>query len=109
MQTEESKVEPGKRYDAGKLRWDLVPPEFERVVEVYTIGAAKYSDRNWEKGMSWSRCIGSLFRHIWRWWAYRETHDAETGCHHMAMAAWNCMALLTYDIRGVGTDDRVKL
>ncbi len=108
MENKESKEEPGKRYDAGKLRWDLVPPEFEEVVRVYTVGAQKYADRNWEKGMSWGRCFGSLCRHTWAFWR-GEDYDKETGCHHMAMAAWNAIALLTYSLRKVGVDDRSRI
>jgi hypothetical protein len=46
-------------------------------------------------------------RHAWAFWR-GETLDRETGCHHMAMAAWNCLALVSYSIRDVGTDDRPK-
>lgn len=106
MSSTQQKDEPALRYDTGKLRYDLVPGDsYAALVEVYTIGAAKYADRNWEKGMSWSRCFGSLMRHAWKWWM-GETYDKETGCHHMAMAAWNCLALCTYEMRKVGTDDR---
>ena len=102
----EQKEEPGKRYDKGKARFDLLPFDgVEELVRVYTKGAEKYSDHNWEKGMSWSRVLGSLLRHTWAFWR-GEAIDKETGCHHMAMAAWNCMALLVYDFRKVGTDDR---
>lgn len=103
------KDEPGLRYDAGKARYDLVPGDaFHEAVMVYTAGAKKYEDRNWEKGMSWSRCFGSLMRHAWAFWR-GEKLDPETGCHHMAHAAWNALALVAYDLRGVGTDDRPKL
>lgn len=94
------------RYDEGKPRYDLLPADgLEALVEVYTKGAIKYAPRNWEKGMSWSRCFGSLMRHSWKFWR-GEIIDQETGCHHMAMAAWNCIALFVYDKRQIGTDDR---
>lgn len=100
--------EPAMRFDADKLRYDLIPADaLEALVLVYSRGAAKYEPRNWEKGMSWSRCFGSLMRHSWAFWR-GETHDRETGCHHMAMAAWNCLALVSYQLRNVGTDDRPK-
>lgn len=101
------KDEPGLRYDAGKLRFDLIPPDaLEALAKVYTVGAAKYADRNWEKGMSWGRVFGSLMRHSWAFWRGEEI-DEETDCHHMALAAWNCFALFRYSTRGVGTDDRL--
>lgn len=101
----EQKSEAGWRYDAGKRRWDLVPPEIEEVVDVFTFGAVKYADRNWEKGMSWGRVFGSLLRHSWAFWR-GEDIDKESGLHHMAHAMWNCLALLTYSRRRIGTDDR---
>lgn len=101
-------VEPALRYDAKKVRYDLIPADaLHALAEVYTAGAVKYAERNWEKGMSWSRCFGSLMRHAWAFWR-GETHDSETGCHHMAMAAWNCFALCSYDIRRDGYDDRPR-
>lgn len=103
---EQQKAEPGLRFDAGKNRYDLIPPDaLDELAKVYTVGAAKYADRNWERGMSWGRCFGSLMRHSWKFWR-GQTVDEETGCHHMALAAWNCLALLTFDFRKVGTDDR---
>lgn len=94
------------RYDDGKPRFELLPEDsLLELVKVYTAGAVKYEPRNWEKGMSWSRCFGSLMRHSWKFWR-GETHDEETGLHHMAHVAWNALALVSYDLRKVGTDDR---
>jgi len=104
-QPQETKQEAGKRYDVGKLRYDLVPVDaLKEVVKVYTKGAEKYADRNWEKGMSWSRVVGPLMRHLE---AFRqgELIDAETGCYHTAMIAWNAMALCSYHMRNIGTND----
>ena len=99
-------IEPGLRYDAAKLRYDLIPPEaIEAYVSILTVGATKYSDRNWEKGMSWSRCFASLMRHAWAW-ARGEDLDPETKLPHMAHVAWNALALVTYASRKIGTDDR---
>lgn len=99
----------GLRYDGGKLRYDLLPPDaLEELVKVYTQGAKKYAENNWLKGMSWSRVFGSLLRHAWAFWR-GEILDPETGCHHMAHVAWNAFALCTYALRKIGTDDRVIL
>lgn len=103
---DQQKSEPALHYDVGKIRYELIPAEaLAALALVYTKGATKYADRNWEKGMSWSRCFGSLMRHSWAFWRGEE-FDEETGCHHMAMAAWNCFALFHYHIKNVGTDDR---
>jgi len=96
----------GVRRDAGKLRWSLFHWTAAKVVlEVTEFGAGKYTPRNWEKGMDWSRVFDSLHRHLEKWWA-GETYDQETGLPHLAHAAWNALSLLTYEIRGIGTDDR---
>lgn len=102
----EQKSEPGIRFDAGKLRFDLLPPDaLSELVAVYTDGAAKYSPRNWEKGMSWGRCLGALLRHVFAWMR-GEQNDPESGHHHLAHAAWGCLALITYERHNIGTDDR---
>lgn len=94
------------RYDEGKVRFDLLPHDsLWALADVYTQGAKKYADNNWLKGMAWSRCFGSMMRHAWKFWR-GEAIDEETGCHHMAMVAWNALALCTYDLRKIGTDDR---
>lgn len=99
------KAANGLRYNAGKTRYELLPPEWLRALaEVMTAGAEKYAPRNWEKGMDHSVMVGCLFRHLI---AYMEdeVHDRETGCHHLAHAAWNLLALMSYDLRDVGNDD----
>ena len=102
----EQKEEPGKKYDGGKARFDLLPPDalFE-LVKVFTRGAEKYDDRNWEKGMTWGRVFGAIQRHLWKFWR-GETHDQDLGTHHLANAAWGCMVLMAYSMRMIGKDDR---
>lgn len=95
----------GLRYDEGKTRYDLIPPEWEQALaEVLTAGAAKYAERNWERGMAWSKCVGCVRRHIFKW-LRGEQYDDETGCHHLAHAAWNLLALMSYQLRDIGADD----
>jgi hypothetical protein len=53
---------PTHRHDAGKPRLDLLP--FDAILGVgaaLEYGAAKYSERNWERGLSasWRRRIGT--------------------------------------------------
>lgn len=104
----ERKDEPGKTYDAGKLRYDLLPPEWEKgLAQVMTMGAAKYADRNWEKGLSWSRRYASMRRHQNAFWA-GEDFDPESGLHHLVHVAWNALALYTFSQTHPEFDDRVK-
>ena len=95
----------GLRHDTGKVRLDLLPPEWIwGLGQVMTAGAAKYEARNWEKGMAWSKVLGPMLRHVYKWMS-GEMYDVETGCHHLAMVAWNALALMSYQIRLSGNDD----
>jgi hypothetical protein len=96
----------GVRYNAGKNAMDLFPPNAMLALGVvYTKGAEKYSPNNWRKGMRYGICIGAAFRHIFQWMTGQDM-DEETGCHHLAMAAWNCLAIVQWQSEGVGEDDR---
>jgi hypothetical protein len=89
-QLDEMVVEPGKTYDKGKPRLDLVPSELMDAV-ASVIGKAesgeggKYPLHNWRKGMSWSRQIACALRHM-EAWNYGEDLDKESGLHHLAHA-----------------------
>jgi len=96
----------GLRYNDGKPRYDLIPPEaLEDLAILYQRGASKYAERNWERGMSWCKCFASMMRHAWAWMRGEE-NDPETGVHHMTAVAWNAFAIVTYVRRGIGQDDR---
>jgi len=99
----------GFRNDNGKTRWDLLPPDaMEYVARALTHGLTEYPERNWERGMAWCRVFGSLMRHSWAWFR-GEDIDAKSGLPHMALATTNCLFLLTYQLRGIGDDNRVKV
>ena len=96
----------GRKDDTGKLRYDLIPVySLERLAEVYTIGAKKYGDRNWEKGLTWSRVFSAMMRHAWAWWR-GETFDPVDGQHHLSSVAWCAFALMEYQHKKTGEDDR---
>jgi len=109
METDDSEYgvgDDGVKYDNGKLRYDLIPVEaLESIIKVYTMGAEKYADRNWEKGMSWGRVFGAVMRHAWAFWRGEE-FDQESGLPHMAHAGWGCLALLHYAKYNKDKDDR---
>lgn len=100
----------GRKDDGGKLRYDLIPPDaLDALARVYTKGATVYGDRNWEQGISYCRIFAALMRHCWAWFRGEE-NDPDDGLHHMAHAAWNCMTLLAYSMRGMKSfDDRPVL
>ena len=99
-------VPKGRKNDTGKLRWDLLParPMFE-LVKLYTMGAEKYDDRNWENGLSWMRCFRALVSHSYKWLS-GEKHDPADGQHHMASVAWYALALIEYEDTHPELDDR---
>jgi hypothetical protein len=96
----------GLRYNEGKPRFDLMPPEaLIALADHYRKGSEKYADRNWERGMDWGKCFASMERHAWAW-ASGEDYDAETESHHMIAVAWNALALYVYHKRNIGKDTR---
>jgi hypothetical protein len=98
--------EEGLRYNQGKLRYDLLEPfAIQELVRVFTKGAEKYAPHNWLKGMDWSKIVASLKRHIAAF-EQGEDLDVETGCFHMAHAAWNALALVSYYKVAPQHDDR---
>lgn len=97
----------GVKKDAGKLRWSLLPYDaLEKVVEVLMFGAQKYDDRNWEKGMDWSRLFDADMRHTVDWWQRGETVAPDSQINHLAHKACDALFLLAYELRKVGKDDR---
>ena len=99
-------MKTGRKDDSDKLRYDLIPPEpLGELVRVYTIGARKYEDRNWENGLKWGRVFAALMRHAWAWWR-GELYDLEDGQHHLASVAWCAFALMEYETTCPDLDDR---
>lgn len=96
----------GIKHDTAKDPWHLAPwDSFRAIVKVLAFGATKYSARNWEAGMDWSRCYSATIRHLTAWWN-REGPDAETGMSHLWHAGCCIVFLIAYEARGVGKDDR---
>ncbi len=103
----------GLRMNSGKIRMELTPPEWDyALADVTTQGSKKYAARNWELGMEWSVMVGCMKRHLVKFEA-GERYDGKefdiaagtTGCHHLAMVAWNALALMSYDLRQIGEND----
>ena len=94
-----SEPEVGRKNDTGKLRYDLLAPDaLEGLVKVLTFGATKYEDRNWERGIKYSRVFGALMRHLWAWWR-RKPCDDETNLSHLDHAACCLHFLSAYEKR----------
>lgn len=76
----------------GKARPDLISPFMkDRVGQWLRIGASKYSERNWENGMPFSRALASLERHLMQFEQGMKDED------HLAAIACNIMFLIHYE------------
>lgn len=100
---ERQDFETGARRDSqeDKPRLSLVSPwALVRIAWVYTRGAKKYGEHNWQKGMPYSRYLDSAERHLIAWKQGEKTED------HLAMACWNLMAIMHHEEQGPeGLDD----
>ena len=86
----------GRKDDQNKLRYDLIPTRpLAELAKVYTVGARKYADRNWEKGLLWGRVFAAMMRHAWAWWSGKRRH--EKGMHPLASVAWCAFTLMEYE------------
>lgn len=90
----------GRKFDAGKLDYTLVPWDgLEEVVKVLEFGARKYARDNWKhvEGAD-TRYLAAAFRHLI---AYNtgEKVDQETGLSHLAHAGCCLLFLLSLEKR----------
>lgn len=95
----------GAKFDAGKVRMDLVPGEFVYgVAAAMTYGAIKYDDWNWSKGMRVGRILAALLRHVYAR-LMGEAIDPESGLPH----TWHmgaCVAMVIGgEARGTAVED----
>jgi len=98
----------GLRYNTGKLRYDLIHTKsLEDMVKVLTYGANKYSDNNWQGGLSWKSVIASLKRHIAAF-ENGEDFDDESNLLHLSHAACNIHFLNAFYHDFPQGDDRNK-
>lgn len=104
-------MEGGKKFDEGKERVDLIPPDaLLEVGKVFGFGGKKYGDYNWEKGIKFSRLTGASMRHGLKFQsALRSDFDEESNIYHVAHKIANDLMLLQYLLEGRDElDDRYK-
>lgn len=78
--------------DVEHVRFDLITPVgLERLARRYALGAEKYADRNWEKGLPASDCINHVRSHINNYLAGNKDDD------DLAGAAWGLFAIMHYE------------
>lgn len=79
----------------GKGHYDLITPfGIRRLAIWYELGAKKYADRNWEKGMPFSRYIDAAKRHLDKYIMGMTDED------HLAAAAWNILSIMHHEELG---------
>ena len=87
---EDKTPEVGMKFDDNKLLYSLIPPSATKALaEVLSYGAQKYAPNNWQLVDNGEvRYMDALFRHLE---AFRsgETHDPESGLHHLAHVLTN--------------------
>jgi hypothetical protein len=85
------------KFDIGKLRYSLIPPEATRALaEVLTYGAKKYKPNNWQKAEDTTRYVDALYRHL-EAWRSGESLDEESGLSHLSHALTNLSFLIWFD------------
>lgn len=88
----------GRKDDAGKLPYDLLPwGAVAQVVAVLQYGAKKYAPDNWRQVKDWRRrYFSAACRHLVSW-VTGEKLDPETGLHHLAHAACCVLFMIELD------------
>jgi len=91
---DQEKKMAGKKYDQGKLRYDLIEPAFLKdLAAVLTMGAEKYEEDGWKHVPRLeSRYQAALMRHFEKIRSGQEV-DEESGLPHIAHVACNAMFL----------------
>jgi hypothetical protein len=84
------------KHDYDKPMWDLLPLEqIQKIVEVLTFGAKKYSKNKWkEVPDAKERYFAALMRHLTSW-RFNEDKDQESGLSHLAHAGC-CLIFLMW-------------
>lgn len=93
----------GLKYDSGKNRMGLVLQGFSNALwevgRVGTFGCQKYGENSWQNlDNAKSRYLDALCRHLFKH-LQGEKVDKESGLLHLSHIAWNCLALLEFELK----------
>lgn len=95
----------GQKGSKNAVLGDICPKALKLLAEVAGFGRTKYSRLNYLKGFDYSLAYDAAIRHLNEFWQGNDV-DEESGLPHLAHAAWQCLCLLAFCLRGVGKDDR---
>jgi hypothetical protein len=97
----------GTKFDCDKVRMDLLDVSaINQLAAVLTFGVKKYDAHNWRGGISTSRLLAALLRHVFAYLGGQD-NDEESGLSHIAHAMCCCMFILGLQGRPE-LDDRYK-
>jgi hypothetical protein len=97
----ENKKIIGFKDDAEKLKWHLLPLSLVKpIVEIFQYGLRKYnSEGSWMKVENgYVRYRDAFFRHL-EAHESGQTHDIESGLHHIKHCAWNALAMMYFALK----------
>lgn len=104
-------MNPGVKNDQGKRQWWLfgnILQPMQEVIDILALGDKKYPSpdgANWRRVPDAKRRYSSAVqRHYFDGWLMGETHDPETGKHHLAHAISNMLFLLWFEFNGYPED-----
>lgn len=99
-------VEQFMKFDTGKLRYGLIPPEATKALaSVLTYGAKKYKPNNWKQAESTERYVDALYRHL-EAWRGGEEFDDDSKLSHLSHALTNIAFLIHFEEHKVRVDNR---
>lgn len=97
--THNKPADEGKKFDDGKLRYDLLPYDIiDELVADLTYGAKKYAPDNWKQVPKW-KYKAALGRHFSEYMKGHH-HDKESGLPHLVMVMCNAMFIRWLDKNG---------
>ena len=99
----------GKKFDGGKARMDLLPPNaIMEVAKVLAFGAEKYDAENWRKLEDLqNRYTGASLRHVFAH-MNKERLDKETHLSHLAHAICCLLFKLEIELEETSEEERLR-
>ena len=98
--TEDMIYTTGAKREVLEPRYDLIPPDtIRRLALIYTEGAKRYGEHNWQKGLPYSTTVNHLIEHLLKWL------ESDTSEDHLAKVIWGCAALMYYEDNCKHCDD----